>query len=494
MTRSIFLQQVAAHSFAALGVKILGLVIAYATHLALAWIYGPDLMGTFFIATNLVLIASTVCAIGLDNGLLRYAAVLQEVGRGSLVNRLLWQSNSAVMLTSSLFAGGLYLGRFWISAYLHAPALLAMIPWFALALPLFTVMLLCRETLRGLGGVLGATLAQHLVQPGLILAIIIAPMVTGYWQAAAGQKLSISFFASIVATLLVILWRLKLRLPSPAAQSADEKFPWRELWGYSRMLFLTMVLALGLGTMDCLILALFRPPQEVAFYGAALKLATFVLLPLLAVNAILPPLIVRLYEQQAKDELESLVRAMSRLIYYLALPLFLVLSLLSSELLSIFGPGFVTARWALVLLALGQLVNASVGPVFYILNLTGNQLTTLKVQGITLVFLLPLVFYLAYRYGLNGLALTTASGVVFINLFAAWQVWKVLGIKTFANDVTLLSVMAFAAFGLSWGLRHYVPAYGVALIFSVLYTATLLLVIWRNNEFYILSSYFERKV
>jgi hypothetical protein len=131
----------------------------------------------------------------------------------------------------------------------------------------------------------------------------------------------------------------------------------KDLFIYSWPLFLSSILWLALSGLDSLILGLFTRPQEVAYYNIAMRTAPLVALPLVAVNAVVPPLFAQFHHRRDLQGLEMMARSTARWIYFAALPLAITTILLAPTLLGFFGTDFTQARFALSILAVtGQCV------------------------------------------------------------------------------------------------------------------------------------------
>ena len=454
MAGPLNLRQVAADSGFTLGAKIFMAATVYATHLVLARLYGAELMGTFFIAVNIITFLGTLAILGQGNGLQRFAALLQEAGKLESVGSLLWRSSVTTMTLGLMGAIGVYWGRGVLSGYFHAPLLIMMMPFFALVLPLFPLTTLFQETLRGLGKVVQATTSQFIIMNAALLLLLGLFFVMKSFGAAPAPALGLAFFLSVVLTAVTSLGFLKDYLGHWWTCGIPDRNSWLELRHYSYVILLNSIMMLFMDTADSLILALFRPPREVAYYGAALKVAGLVTVPLVAINAVVPPLMVRLHQQGQLADLQHLARTTTRWVYYLALPLCLLFILVSRELLGFFGAEFAAAHWALIFMALGQLVNVGAGSVSLILNMTGNHRTGMKILGASVLCTLPLMVLLAAALGVNGLGFATALGYGLINVAMALAVWRLLKVKTYASEVGGLTILTFAAFFLALGLRQ----------------------------------------
>ena len=87
-----------------------------------------------------------------------------------------------------------------------------------------------------------------------------------------------------------------------------------------------------------------------------------------------------------------------------------------SELVVV-GDEFVVARWALVALVLGQLVNVGAGSVGYLLIMTGHQIPCARVFFASAVVNVILNAIAIPRFGILGAAIATAFSMML------WNVW-----------------------------------------------------------------------
>jgi O-antigen/teichoic acid export membrane protein len=487
--KALIFRQVASTSFWNLVLKLAGTILAFLAQLALARFYGPEQMGAFIICSTIALVLGLFCSLGLDNGMLRFTALLKEMGRTDTVLRLVKRGSIALMLFSALMGGGVYASRSWLAHYFHSPALNAMLPLFMVSLIFLPVNAVQRETLRGLGSVVWATAIQFVIQPGVLLLSLAGLYFMKPWGATGAQSLSLSFFLSFLFTA-VLTTQLLTRVISIVKKSHRENIPegkpkdlpWSELCQYSFPLLISALVLLAWGMVDHLILGLLRPPQEVAFYGVAYRFALVVNFPLIAINAVLPTLFVKLYHRRELADLEHLAGTAARWAFYLSLPLCLLLILNSHELLAIFGPAFIEARWSMSLLAVGQLVCVVCGTPLYLLYMTGRQTAALKVQSLGAALSLPLMVLLGYLFGKTGVAIGSAGGWALIHLLGSLMVWRELKIIIFAQHILSLSLMSLAIFAIAWVVRITLGAGWGAAFFILSYMILLWKIAADNNE------------
>jgi len=465
---SSILKQTATDSLVVFSFKILAVPIAYLIPLMVARLYGAQLLGTYSIVANLLLTIAVFCRLGLDQGILRFVAELQAKGKAGDAQRLLWP---ALFLATSL-SGVLTLVIFflgdWLAHRFHAPQLPTMLTFAAFALPVIVAAFMFRETIRALGGVRWVIFQYSILTPLLMLVLATLPAFLVPQVILPARTLGLALLLSNVLGLVFLGVKLRVDLK---CQTYARENSFRELMRYSWPLFLSSIIMLSMSSWDNLILGLFNTPEKVAYYEAAIKTASLVVFPLVAINAVVPPLFAKFYHWQDHAGLESLARATAGWTFSLALPLSLVGLLMAADLLQFFGMEFVEAKWALRLVVLGQLFNVACGSVGYILAMTGHQWSYTLIQAGSTAVGIPLMIFTSWKYGLTGLAGVRALWLVAINLLMSWAVWRHLGIKAFAGKVQAILVGGIIGVALFYIAEPYLGVIGGLVVFSLGYLA-----------------------
>ena len=82
----------------------------------------------------------------------------------------------------------------------------------------------------------------------------------------------------------------------------------------------------------------------------------------------------------------------------------------------LYGYKYVPAYAPLLILTIGQLINAGAGSVGNVLSMTGNQTDALKGHIISAFFNIILCFILIPRFGIIGAAISTATSLLLWNV------------------------------------------------------------------------------
>lgn len=179
------------------------------------------------------------------------------------------------------------------------------------------------------------------------------------------------------------------------------------------------------------ILAIFGSLESVAIFDIALRGATLVSFTLDAMNSAIGSYISHAYERNDLRELQKIVTKTSRIIFASSLPIILIFVFGGKPLLGyLFGKEYDASYIPLIILCVGQLVNALTGSVVLVLAMTGNQkyFATLNVimTCINLVLCIPFIIH----FDVLGAAVLMSTINILQNILLALRVKKKLNINT----------------------------------------------------------------
>jgi O-antigen/teichoic acid export membrane protein len=176
---------------------------------------------------------------------------------------------------------------------------------------------------------------------------------------------------------------------------------------------------------DVLILARLGSPGEVALYGFVSKLVTFVAMPLLIVNLVLPPIVAEMYAQGRTGRLERTLRTFSTLAGVPSLLVLIVFMLLGGPILGLVYSKPIyssdTAVLVLLILSAAKLTAVWSGSCGLVLQFTGHQSSMLRVSVLTSPLFFVVAILATQRYGPVGVACaagatTTLQNVIMVLL------------------------------------------------------------------------------
>jgi O-antigen/teichoic acid export membrane protein len=303
----------------------------------------------------------------------------------------------------------------WLGAGRSRSSSLAVALW---AVPLIALATLLSEGLRASGRIVSAYLPFQLLRP-LVLggAAFCIFFLTG--ELTVISALAATFLAFAV-TLGVLGALLRNALPAPAPVSMTRVAPISD-----RKRWMQVALPLGASTTlnavfeqaPTVIIGLLLRPAEVGIYYVAARNAALISFVIVSVNALAAPAFSSFYWRGEERDLEGLVTRLSHLIFWPSLAIALLICVFAAPLLGLFGSAFVAGRPVLLVLVVGQLINAGAGSVGYLLLMTGHQLANLNVLMASAIANLILNLILVPTMGCMGAAIAAVLTT------ALWNIW-----------------------------------------------------------------------
>jgi O-antigen/teichoic acid export membrane protein len=167
---------------------------------------------------------------------------------------------------------------------------------------------------------------------------------------------------------------------------------------------------------DLFVVARFVSDAEVGLYSAALRAAQVMILFLAAVNLMFSPYVADLHNRGERAHLDRLYKTLTRWIVAATLPLFLLIAVAPSSVLSIFGAEYSGAETALLILLGGQLANIATGSAGFILVMTGYTGIDFVVYAGSIALDVALTLWLGAHFGIEGAAAANATTFLFSNI------------------------------------------------------------------------------
>ena len=410
------------------GITLAHAGIGFVTTVLLAKMLAPAGYGTYSFVMALVALFAIPSELGIPRLAVREIAVTNARKEWGYMRGFIRRSHQAIgALTIVLMAAGLVGLTLW-GDRLGAEKRQAM--WLGLLLiPLISLGALRGAMLRGLRKVLLGQLPEQILRPLFFLVLILMlPLLGASFESVTGVM-----WAQVLSSAIAFIGGLYLFLQNrpPEIAGAEPHFKTAD-WLKSSIPFgLISAMQLISGRTDILMLGFFREDAEVGVYRVASQMGVLVIFGLRAVNAIQGPHIAHLYATGDMRRLQKMVTRSAQAILATSLPIVLVFVVFGEFIIrTLFGPAFTAAYLPMVILCVGQLVNASLGSVASLLNMSGNERDTTKsiFTGAGVNVLLNIA--LTPIWGATGAAVATAATLIVWNLMMWRKVYARLGIES----------------------------------------------------------------
>ena len=302
-------------------------------------------VGVYLLAFSIISVGAVIGSLGLPKTVLRFVAESMTLGQPGRARRAIYTALGLGVLG----ALGIGLAYFFIigdlvSRYIfHSSALVAVIGLTAGWMAISALQEIMAETFRGFHDIRMATLFGGLAtggkSAGLIMRLILLACLLLLLATAEGTDVRtimlLSIGAGAASSLLAALF-LHRRISSLGTQGMENPISaGEELRDAFPILLISLTSFVLLSAADLWILGYFGSKDEVAVYGVASRLVTFIAMPLLLTNLVLPPIIAEMYAQGRTRQLERTLRSFSTLSGVPSLLVLIVFMLLGGPLLAL---------------------------------------------------------------------------------------------------------------------------------------------------------------
>jgi O-antigen/teichoic acid export membrane protein len=341
---------------------------------------------------------------------------------------------------------GFLAGSCWITfglatgfALLGAVAILALRPWIdppaillfylaCVSLPFYALSLMCDGLARSHNWI-GLALAPHsLLRPAVLFALMALAYAAGFPIDATTTMIALTL--AIWGTSLLQLVMVHRRLAGVVPRG-PKRYEVRRWFAVSLPIVMVWTFYTALAYADVLVLQQFRPPEEVAHYYAAAKTLLLVGFIHFSVVAAVAHQFSALHVAGDRDKLAAFVAKSIRWTFWPSLAATAVMLAIGKPLLWLFGPNFVDGYPFMLVLAVGLMARAAVGPAERVLNMLGEQRLCAAIYAAAFAASAGGAILLAPSYGGLGTAFATSMAIVLESALLFWAARRRLGLHLF---------------------------------------------------------------
>lgn len=407
----------AVRSFSA---KALGLGVGFLLQIVMARALGIEQFGIYAFALSWVNVLLFLVLLGANKAILRFLPTYQlSESTAQIAGLLRWATSR------TLKAGLAVCLAIWGYLIFFAAAedqdLIKTMALAAVLLPVFGLSQLRQAGLNAMKQVFRAELADTFLRPILLISLVASWLWFHKEPLMAYQAMLMQLGAAVVSFLIGARW-LMLALPE-TARSTNPIYDVKVWQSMALPMMIVAGIQILLKQTDVIMLGIITSTTESGIYSVMVRISSFAMFGLAAVNAMAAPMIAELHASGQKTALQQVVTLAVRgsVLFMLAASALLVIFV--EPITALYGQGFNLGLTAFYILIFGQAVNAATGPVGFIVSMTGHQILLAKVQGASAVINILLNIILIPRYGMVGAAISTAISM------ATWNVWLLIYVR-----------------------------------------------------------------
>lgn len=406
--------------------SIISKLASYGYKVLIARSFGAEVYGLFSLALIIISIASSIAAIGLGDGLVRYISYYRGKKTYGDIRQLVRGAHSIFIFSSVLCTLLIILLTPIMAEHLfHNINFIPIMIGMAFVLPFSLLSNLSLGILRGFERVNTYTMLVNIYQNAakfIFLGLLIM-------MGIGVISISISYILMFAGLyILSNYYSKKDLLKMPKAKIPPIKSIMSEVLSYAWPLMFVGILYSIFYWTDSLILGYFEDATQVGWYNAAITLVSlFGIAPDLFMQLFFP--LISFKSSEGKKELiRRLTQQVTKWIYLLSAPLFLLLFLFSEHWLGfLFGDDFIIASSSLKILSIGALFA----------SITGLSTSLLSIKGKTRLVLADFIIFtsinilldlmLVPSLGMLGAAIATSTTQSLFIITAVIQVRRAYG-------------------------------------------------------------------
>jgi O-antigen/teichoic acid export membrane protein len=384
----------------------------FITNVLITRTLGASDYGLYVLATRVLEILILIAALGFTPTIIRQVSFFQAREEYKLVKGIVVYSAKVLLLFSFLvLAVSLAFSNLIAQSLFWRPELAVLIRILAVSVPFSVLATAFVSSLNGLKKIRHTVLISKFMLPSLFLVITAVVIVAG-----RGIEGIIWAHLAFAAASLLIAWFYLNRLFFSKYADVKPHVAKRELWNFSVPMYFNQFFNTAVRILPVFVMGYYLPDSEIGVFNVGFRLALLVSAALGAFHLIFAPLMAELYSVKDFSMISRLYKTITKWIFSASLLVFGAIILYYEPLLGIFGYEFRAGGLILLILAAGELSNASVGLAGNLLIMGGRPGLSLTNSILAFALVLTLCLILIPGSGATGAAIAAAISVAFVNM------------------------------------------------------------------------------
>jgi O-antigen/teichoic acid export membrane protein len=397
--------------------------LSYCAQLAVACAMGADGYGVYAYVLAWVTMLAYVSTLGFDVSLLRFVPAYLAPRAFDLLQGVIQYARRRVAAAGCGIAFAGVVGVLSWSEGLRPDLANTFLVGFAVV-PLLALSWIGAAVVRGFGGVVTALAPDRVVRDGVLLVLLLASRSMG-WGINAPSAMVATLLGSAAGFGLVNLAMRRLR---PSAVSGVAPIYDAPTWRLTALPLVAISVAEALmNRTGVMLLGWIVDTRNAGIYAAAFNIALLVVLPRIAVNALLAPAISDLFVRNDRAALRTIVAQAGLWSLLGATCIALPLLVLAEPILSLFGQDFAAGVPALRILLIGQMIAAATGSQLHLMTMTGRERSAAAQLAFSVAANAALGAVLVSSLGPTGAAVAATTALIGWNAAMGLSIRRHLG-------------------------------------------------------------------
>jgi len=411
---------------------IVGMLSHFGARLLFARFFSQSQYGIFSLVVIVLNIATVIATLGFDQGSTRQIAHSRGKGDAVKVQGLISSSLQLALIASILVSVMLFFTSGIISTEIfHEPGLALSLKIVVLAIPFYVLTKVLGAIFLGFDEVKPKVYFEQISWNILFLLLLVLVILLRLpFQAGI-----LAFSAAFILTGIGFAVYAQKKAPLTARRYPAIAPQGKELLLFSLPLVGVTMLGMVTDSTGSLMLGFFKTAEEVGLYNGAVPLARLVPIALSSTVLIYLPVISELYSQHLMAEIKRTYQVLTKWIFTVSLPLFLLLFLFPETVLNFFfGSQYAEAAMALRILSLGFMFHAFFGPNGMTLLAMGKSRQVLWANLLAAGLNVILNLILIPQWSITGAAIASLISYLALNTFQSVKLYQLSKIHLFTKS------------------------------------------------------------
>lgn len=426
--------------------KLFNSLSVYISLLIVSHILDKESFGTFSFFMSLILYSVIFSKAGCENIMLKLLPTLEEKLNGEYLN-IVYNILFLFLLSSIVILFVLLGGSNFIDDVVNIYNYKEILWIMAWVIPFQASLVIYRAINQVEYNFFQAVIPENFLRPFIFLVLT---MIFYLFHVNNLKLISLAYLLSfIIASVYAFLYRRDLIKLHSLRKFTFE----REVYKLSGEFTPIQILNQSSNFLPIFIMGIYLTSSDIGIFNIAQQTTLLISFMLTSINLVFAPTISQFHSQKKFKELKGFYEETTRWILTIGGFLSILLILNSNFIMRLFGDGYVNYGYILIVLAFGQLINASTGSSGYLLLMTGNQKLMLKFTLIQVIISVIMTILLVNQFGLFGGALSFALGMVIINILQVIYVNKKLGINPFTKRYAVIVSLLFVTCAIGMAIK-----------------------------------------
>jgi O-antigen/teichoic acid export membrane protein len=401
--------------------RVLGLAVDFVAQILIVRYLTKNDYGAFALALSVVAIGTTVCLLGLERTLGRFAPIYEEQGDYGRVGGTIVTIFVTVASLGIVVVLGVYALQGAVGGALGNDAALAVLLVLIVLSPLQAIDSLMIAMFATFGSARSIFFRRYVFAPLVQLGVVVAVIATGSDVRTLALGYVLAAAIGIALYLTVLIRTLARRGLFERLRRERFRPPVREIFVFSIPLLASDLVFVLRSSITILLLGAMRSTDEVADFRAVLPLAVQMLFVATSFRLIYTPGASRLFARGDASGLNDLYWRTAVWVAIMTFPVFVIgLSLAEPVAVLLFGQPYEGTGVILATLVIGYYTSAALGFNSLTLRVFGRVRFMMVSDLITAAASLAATVLLIDRLGALGAAIGTTGSLIMQNLLYQW--------------------------------------------------------------------------